>query len=92
MKRMLILVVLLTILPAGAQVQKIIIPAGTPEDKAIQAASAETDSQNAWPCGRTFCSSFHPIHKLWPMETGNCHSNILTRAILPKHWNTATRR
>lgn len=58
MKRMLILVVLLTILPAGAQVQKIIIPAGTPEDKAIQAASAETDSQKRLALWQDFLQQF----------------------------------
>ena len=44
MKRLL-LAVLLATMPAGAQIDKIIIPAGTPEEKAIQAASAENDAQ-----------------------------------------------
>ena len=46
MKRCLLLVsLLLTVSLASAQLQKISIPAGTPEDKALQAASNEQDAQ-----------------------------------------------
>src|SRR5689334_18670520 len=37
--------VLLTALAAGAQVDRILIPAGTPEDQALQAISSENDAQ-----------------------------------------------
>ena len=43
MKRWFFCFVLLSTLIASAQVTRIIIPAGTPEDKALQAISAETD-------------------------------------------------
>ncbi|HEY6249841.1 MAG TPA: tetratricopeptide repeat protein [Candidatus Angelobacter sp.] len=58
MKPMLILVLLLATLPAGAQVTKIIIPAGTPEDKAIQAASAENDPQKRLAIWQDFLQKF----------------------------------
>jgi tetratricopeptide (TPR) repeat protein len=45
MKRVLILAILFTALAASAQLTKIIIPAGTPEDQAIQAITNETDPQ-----------------------------------------------
>jgi tetratricopeptide (TPR) repeat protein len=45
MKRVLILATLFTALAASAQLTKIIIPAGTPEDQAIQAITNETDPQ-----------------------------------------------
>jgi tetratricopeptide (TPR) repeat protein len=43
MKRWFFCFVLLSTLTAGAQVTRILIPAGTPEDKALQAISAESD-------------------------------------------------
>src|ERR1700758_811884 len=46
MKRMfLVLVAILLSLPAQAQLDKIVIPAGTPEDVALQAISNEQDAQ-----------------------------------------------
>ena len=44
MKRWFFCFVLLSTLTAGAQVTRIMIPAGTPEDKALQAISAEEDA------------------------------------------------
>lgn len=45
MKSALTSLVLLTALVTSAQVDKILIPAGTPQDQAIQAISSETDAQ-----------------------------------------------
>lgn len=60
MKRMLIFVVVLVFvtLAAGAQVEKIIITAGSPEDKAGQAASAETDPQKRLALWQDFLKQF----------------------------------
>jgi tetratricopeptide (TPR) repeat protein len=44
-KHVLILFILFTAMAASAQLTKIIIPAGTPEDQAIQAITNETDPQ-----------------------------------------------
>ena len=54
----LLLAVLLATMPAGAQIEKIIIPAGTPEEKAIQAASAETDAQKRVAMWQDFLKQF----------------------------------
>ena len=45
MKRVSLFLVLLAAITAGAQVTRTIIPAGTPEDQALQAITAETDAQ-----------------------------------------------
>lgn len=58
MKRALISGLLLAAMVAGAQVQKIIIPAGTPEDKALQAVSAETDAQKRAALWQDFLQKF----------------------------------
>jgi tetratricopeptide (TPR) repeat protein len=58
MKRVLIPVVLLAAIVATAQVQKIIIPAGTPEDKAVQAATAESDPQKRLALWQDFLHQF----------------------------------
>ena len=44
MKRWFFCFVLLSIVAARAQVTRIMIPAGTPEDKALQAIAAENDA------------------------------------------------
>ena len=54
----LLLAVLLATMPASAQIEKIIIPAGTPEEKAIQAASAETDAQKRMAMWQDFLKQF----------------------------------
>lgn len=59
MKRMLIFVVLVfASLRATAQVEKIIITAGSPEDKAGQAASAEPDAQKRLALWQDFMQKF----------------------------------
>lgn len=58
MKRALIFVALLITLPAWAQVEKIIMPAGSPEDKAQQAASAESDPQKRLALWQDFLKTF----------------------------------
>src|SRR5262249_26711892 len=45
MKRMFYVAILLTVGAAGAQVATVTIPAGSPEDQALQAVTAETDGQ-----------------------------------------------
>jgi len=58
MKRALIFAALLTTMPAWAQVEKIIIPAGTPEDKAVQAVTAENDPQKRLALWQDFLQKF----------------------------------
>ena len=58
MKRVLILLVVLATTTAVAQVEKIIIPAGTEEDKALQAASAENDPQKKVAMWQDFVQKF----------------------------------
>lgn len=52
------LFVLLAALSAGAQVQTFLIPAGTPEDQAIQAISAENDAQKQMAMWQDFVQKF----------------------------------
>lgn len=53
-----LLFVPLTTVPAPGQVQKILIPAGSPEDKAIQAANAENDVQKRLAMWQDFVQNF----------------------------------
>jgi tetratricopeptide (TPR) repeat protein len=58
MKTVASLFVLLAALAAGAQVQTFLIPAGTPEDQAIQAISAENDAQKKLAMWQDFVQKF----------------------------------
>src|SRR5437588_161150 len=58
MKRTSILAVLLTAVAVNAQVTKILIPAGTPEDQAIQAVSNEADVQKRLALLQEFVKNF----------------------------------
>lgn len=58
MRRALFVTVLLTAIIAGAQVATIHIPAGSPEEKALQAISAENDAQKRVPMLQDFLQTF----------------------------------
>jgi tetratricopeptide (TPR) repeat protein len=58
MKHRSLLIFLLATSFAGAQIEKIIIPAGTPEEKAIQAITAENDPQKRMPMWQDFLQKF----------------------------------
>jgi tetratricopeptide (TPR) repeat protein len=58
MTRSLVLFVVLAGLSAGAQVERISIPAGTPEDKDSQAISAENDSAKRLPMLQDFLQKY----------------------------------
>ena len=58
MRHLLRFLILLATLPASAQIEKIIIPAGTPEDKEIQAVTTENDQQKKLAMWQDFLQKF----------------------------------
>ena len=58
MRRALVVLLLLTSVNAGAQVAHLLIPAGSPEDKALQAINAEDDTQKRIPMLQSFLQEF----------------------------------
>lgn len=53
-----LIVVVLTAAAASAQIERIVIPAGTPEDQAVQAINAENDSAKKAPMWQDFLKNF----------------------------------
>lgn len=58
MRRALVILLLLTTVSAGAQVAHLLIPAGSPEDKALQAINAEGDTEKRIPMLQNFLQEF----------------------------------
>jgi tetratricopeptide (TPR) repeat protein len=58
MRRALVILLLLTSVSAGAQVAHLLIPAGSPEDKALQAINAESDTEKRIPMLQSFLQQF----------------------------------
>jgi tetratricopeptide (TPR) repeat protein len=58
MRRALGILLLLTCVNAGAQVAHLLIPAGSPEDKALQAINAESDTEKRIPMLQSFLQQF----------------------------------
>src|SRR5215472_9413524 len=58
MRRALVILLLLTSVNAGTQVAHLLIPAGSPEDKALQAINAEDDVQKRIPMLQSFLQQF----------------------------------
>jgi tetratricopeptide (TPR) repeat protein len=58
MRRALVILLLLASVGAGAQVAHLLIPAGSPEDKALQAINAEGDAEKRIPMLQSFLQQF----------------------------------
>ena len=81
------------VLSAFAQLEKIVIPAGTPEDQALQAISSEQDEQKKTTMfGREFLHELFIIRPRLYMEIGSSRSITRAPAIFKNRSITATRR
>ena len=86
-----LLVIAFPISRASAQIDRITIAAGTDEDHALQAITAEQDNQKSWPCTRTLFRSSLQIRRQWLTATGKSLKPIRLPATYRKRWTTVTK-
>src|SRR5713101_84706 len=85
----LVFIVLIS-LPLHAQLDRLVIPAGTPEDQALQAISNEPDAQKKLAMYEDFLQKFasNPA----AVAYGNFRNMSKAPGICKKHWTMATKR